>query len=282
MKKSLAVLAIFITLAFSVFAEESKSDEAFSPELSAKVEDTLKVILSADTAEELAKNRKIFLYKYKEDDMKFQIAPKIEVFEKMKKSLRSDSFEPIFLLESLHVFKKEKTKAKVDVAKILKSISKLKGIEYYSHSREKMRTLYVDSYVVEKDAASKYKKVADPLDKATEGLSILASQEDLTFGKYIYRYDYFTANGAVGTVCYNTEILKYKIFKVLYEYNLRVGLVVKEYDDFVLVYASTSAKFASLPGLEKKLKNSFSSRADAMYNWFLKEYKDAEKSNIGG
>ncbi len=275
MKKIFAVFAFFV-IVFSAFADKELVSSSSDAEFSKSIEKELTTILNADTAKKLVEKGKILVYKYNESDMQAQLAPNLNVLTKMKASLNPEAFKPVFLMESLYLFKKTDCENSVnsDIAKILKSISKLQGLEYYSNSRKKMRTLYAESFVVKKtkDDASEYERVPDPIDAETEGLSILACQRDLTFGKYIYRYDYFIDDGAIGTVCTNTENL-YKIFKLISKENLKVGLVIKEYKDFVLVYCSTRARFAKFSWLRNKLVNSFSSRADAMYNWFIGEYK---------
>ncbi len=282
MKKPIAVFAFFILFGFCIFGEEIASTEQ-----SPKLQQELLNLLDKEIVDELIAKGKKTVYKYKLDNMQATMEPNLPLIKKMNYSVRNKNLEPIFLLESIYLFEKNTGNGNknadntdnansVNIDKILKSISKLEGLEYYSHSRGKMRTLYAQSFAVEKIQNGKneeVKKIADPIDMPTDGLKILACQEDLTFGKYIYSYEYFKEDGAVGTICTNTENLKYSIFKVISKEDMQVRLVVKELEDFVLVYCSTAAKFARLPGLEKKLKNSFSSRADAMYNWFLSEYK---------
>ncbi len=284
MKKKFLIFFVFVSFVFSSFADDSFS---FSDrEKYSRVQKDLKKILSPKIADELLANNKIFVYKYNKTVMTPQIAPKLAILKKMEPSIDSKNFSPIFLMEALYIFPRNNSDSEgsktVDSARILKSISKLKGLKYYSHRRKKMRTLYVDSCAVKRikpdgPDATEYQVIRDPVDKPTDGLSILASQEDLTFGRYVYRYDYFEKDASIATVCTNTETLKYKIFNVISAEKLKIVLVVKEYDDFVLVYSVTRANFTRLPGLKKKIKNSFSSRADAMYKWFVSEYRKAEK-----
>lgn len=171
------------------------------------------------------------------------------------------------------------TKAKgSDLSRILRSISALKGLQYYSPSRKKNRLLYKDSFVVEKKETKngrvEYVKVDDPLDKEMNGLSILVSQEDLTFGKNIYKYDYFQDNYGMGLTVENINPLYYSIFKAINERELNSCVIFHDLGDYLLIYASTKANFAKLYGIEKKIKSSFSSRLEALCGYLIAKYNE--------
>ncbi len=285
MKKKILVFFCFFVLIISSFADDETSISLFSGEKRDRVEKVLSEVFAKESVKALLEKNKILEYKYNESDMSSQLAPKLGIVKKIQTAISPKGFEPVFLMEGVYIFPRDNSEKSdnVDIARILKSISKLEGLEYYSHSREEMRTLYVESAAVKKikpasSGESEYQIILDPVDEPTDGLSVLACQKDLTFGRYIYRYDYFADDSAVATVCSNTQTLKWGIFNIISAENLKVALVVKEYKDFVLVYCITKAKFLRLPGLKKKMKNSFSSRAEAMYNWFVDEYKKANKS----
>lgn len=185
---------------------------------------------------------------------------------------------PIFNMDVVYLVKKEKLNKKKDILRILQSISTLKGLQYYSTSRKKMRLLYKDSYVVKRekmnDGTFKYTKTEDPTGENPDGLSIYACQEDLTFGKNIYQYTYFKEELGVGVLVSNIEPLYYSIFKVLNARDVNSYLVIYEIQDYLLVYASTKAKFKKVIGFETKIKNSFMTRLDAMSQWFIKKYNE--------
>ena len=70
----------------------------------------------------------------------------------------------------------------VTLYNILQSISSLKGIEYYSASRERMRIFYHDAYVI--DSPEKKVKRDDPVMYNIPGESVLfAYFKDSSFGK---------------------------------------------------------------------------------------------------
>lgn len=186
--------------------------------------------------------------------------------------------DPLFTLEVLYFVKKTQKAKGTDLSKILRSVSGLKGLQYYSSSRKKNRLLYKDSFVVEKKETKKgkfeYVRVDDPLDKAIDGLSILVSQEDLTFGKNIYKYDYFQDNYGIGLLVENVNSLYYSLFKAINEKELNSYVIFHDVGDYLLIYACTKANFAKLYGIEKKIKSSFSSRLDALCSFFIAKYNE--------
>ena len=276
MKKITAIL--FLLFAGLIFAGLLFAYDSGAIGKTAAVKKVLLQILDEKNAGILAEEGVITSYKYKTSDMKPVLAPFSPLVTGISKSFNEEkdsNFKPVFLMEQLYLYKKDKNIQR-DISKILRRISALEGVEYYSHSRGKMRTLYAKSFAVKEVKNGKktdYEKIPDPLEVPAEGLTVLVRQEDLTFGDNIYRYEYFTDGNSCGMVCRNAETLKYSIFKVISPEQLRVVLAVHDLDGCLAVYCATAADFARFPGLEKKLKNSFSSRSEALYKWFIREYE---------
>ena len=263
--KKLRLFIVFCLFSLTaVFAEE------------ADIKERLSKIIGAEAAGELVSKGSLLTYKYKSTDMSPALVPDLPLMRKIGAAEAVRGKKSAFLIENLYLYKKE-TDKKVDSSKILRSVSKLEGLQYYSHSRKAMRILYKKSYAVKETAKGVFEKVADPTEGSADGLKILALQEDLTFGSYRYGYEYFQDGNDTGLICVNTETLKYSFFNVISPYNLRITLAVHDADGYVLVYCATAADFTKLPGLEKKLKNSFSARSQALYDWFIHQYKITEK-----
>ena len=283
MKRKCALF--FFLFAFFAFTETNSADGKTTAAATSalgedEVENAVKVlshILDAKAAKELASVGSVFLYKYKNADMKNELTPSSPLMKKITDSFSESDLAPVFLMEGLYLYKKENDKP-VDVSKILRNISGLEGLTYYSHTRGKMRTLYTKSFTVKETGNGNktvYEKIPDALEGEADGLKISAWQEDLTFGGYVYGYEYFTDGASCGMVCRNKETVLYSVFniKVISPENLRIIFAVHDMEGFLAVYCRTEADFTKLPGLEKKLKNSFSSRAEALYTWFIGEYK---------
>lgn len=185
--------------------------------------------------------------------------------------------DPSFFVESLFLYRKKagtETAPGGDVPRvssILRSLSSLEGIEYYSTSRKRMRTLYEKSYTI--DGPSTRKRIPDKTEGSADGISVYALQEDLTFGEYVYRYSYLQNQDSVAFLSENLETLSYKVIKVIDPDRLRVSLIVLDMGDCLLVYGLTRADIPAIPAIDGHLNASFTTRAEAVYRWFIGEYE---------
>jgi hypothetical protein len=241
--------------------------------MASDIESRLKAILPDSAVTDLLKHKKVQNSSYRIKGAVPVLVPDNE-FAREAVSYWTGEEAPFFS-ESLYLYKKpEDTETSDDLAKvsrILRSISRLEGISYYSTSRKQMRILYEKSYVIENQKSKR--KTADPVSGSADGVSILAFQKDLTFGECIYQYNYRQSADSVAFYSCNLEPMSYAFIRVIDPEKLRNSLVVQDLGDYLLVYSITRANFAAIPGLETKINASFSTRMEAVYDWFLKEYE---------
>jgi hypothetical protein len=184
------------------------------------------------------------------------------------------SLEPTLAVESLYLYKKPKSAAvwndtlQTKLFNQMTAISTLAGIEYFSATRNAMRTFYEYSSVI--DSPSSKKPLPDPVfDKPPALYTLFARQKDLTFGDNIYRYEYKTAESALFFIQENMTSMSYGIIPAVGKNKLRSVLAVIDCGDSLLIYAVSMAKAASVPGMTDRIGNSFKNRADAVYKWFV-------------
>jgi hypothetical protein len=147
------------------------------------------------------------------------------------------------------------------------ALSSLTGIQYYSASRDAMRTFYEYSRVI--DSPDTMRELADPHYPALPAnLGIYARQRDLTFGDNVYEYRYHTGPDSLVFVQRNLTALKIGIISAVGKDKLRSLVAVIDAGDELLVYAVSLAKAAALPGLGNRIGNSFTNRAQAILGWF--------------
>ena len=211
--------------------------------------------------------------------MKPEMLP-VSAFSEKMSSLLSKK-KPAFLGESISLYKKEGPN-NPDVSKILRHISGLEGIEYFSNSYQEMRTLYLTSHAVKEVKTSDglvYEPIDDPLNEEFDGLEILARQIDPTFGDFIYKYRYLKEDNGIGMICVNTQKITHPDMSLisLPPDAMALSLAVYDLDDYILIHCLSSAKFPTIPFIGGRIKRAFSSRLTAVYNWFMDEYKCAEK-----
>lgn len=155
---------------------------------------------------------------------------------------------------------------------IVRSLSSLQGIQYYSASRKTMRTFYSESYVI--DGPDTRVRMPDPgipspgMLPAAE--TLYAFQRDLSFGGNLYRYDFATHPDAVAIRCTNLTRMSYRLIPVLAPKALVTRILIVQADDAIIFYAASGAR---APGVFKdKIEDSFSNRAEALFKWFSAKY----------
>ena len=271
MKKIKTLFIFFAVCLFPIFANENPSARS--------IEQRLAEILDSKIAAELVQKKEIIKLKYGASNMKPEMLP-VSAFSEKMSSLLSKK-KPAFLGESISLYKKEGPN-NPDVSKILRHISGLEGIEYFSNSYQEMRTLYLTSHAVKEVKRSGgvvYEPIDDPLNEEFDGLEILARQIDPTFGDFIYKYRYLKEDNGIGMICVNTQKITHPDMSLisLPPDAMALSLAVYDLDDYILIHCLSSAKFPTIPFIGGRIKRAFSSRLTAVYNWFMDEYKCAEK-----
>ncbi|MCL2265476.1 MAG: hypothetical protein FWC22_05475 [Treponema sp.] len=187
------------------------------------------------------------------------------------------SLKPGMLVETLYLYKKpDKYRTSSDIWDITQktgisnqtmALSSLTGTQYFSVSRNEMRTFYEYSSVI--DGEKTKKPLPDPFfTHPPDTLTLFAQQKDLTFGDNIYRYTYVISNNAVFFAQENMTSMNIGIFPAIGKNNLRSVMSVFDCGDSILIYAVSMAKAASVPGMADRISSSFSSRAEAILKWF--------------
>ena len=149
----------------------------------------------------------------------------------------------------------------------LTAISTLTGIQYFSASRNAMRTFYESSAII--DNPQTRNPLPDPIfTQLPQSLTLYARQKDLTFGDNIYSYNYINTKDAIFFSQTNTTALTYGIIPAIGRGNLRSIIAVIDCGDSILVYAVSMAKASAVPGMGDRIGNSLTNRAQALLNWF--------------
>ncbi|UTC77366.1 hypothetical protein E4O04_04855 [Treponema sp. OMZ 799] len=271
MKKIKTLFIFFAVCLFPIFSDNDVDTRS--------IEKRLSDILDPKIAAELIQKKEIIKLKYGASNMKPEMQPVSALSEKMSEFLSKKT--PAFSGEFLSLYKKNGPNTP-DVSKILRHISGLEGIEYFSNSYQEMRPLYLTSYAVKEVKTSSgvvYERIDDPLNEEFDGLQILARQIDATFGDFIYKYRYCKSGNNVGMICVNTQKISHPDMSLiaLQPDAMILSMSVYDLDDYILIHCSSTAKFPTIPFIGGRIKRSFSSRLMAVYNWFMDEYKCAEQ-----
>jgi len=233
---------------------------------------TLEDFVGPDLAKALLAGEKPVLVQFR--DPQVRLAPWHSFLRELLRNVH-DELGPSVIVETLHLYKKppEADKPAMSAAEEASlfnevlALSTLEGIEYFSATRGTMRTFYASSSVI--DGPSSKKPLSDPkFSRPQAELKLYARQKDLTFGDNIYQYNFYYSKGAIIFIQENLTALTAGIIPAVGRNKLRSVVAVLDADEYLLVYAASLAKAASVPGMNDRVGNSFSNRAEAIVRWF--------------
>jgi hypothetical protein len=196
-----------------------------------------------------------------------------------------DSFDPNIMVESLFLYKKpaeanqsawtEEERAAVYNYSL--ALSSLAGIEYFSTSRQTMRTFYETSAII--DNPENKNPQQDPVYQIPpQELMLYARQKDLTFGDNIYQYNYYTDDEYLIFIQENLTTMNKGIIPAVRKNKLRSTVALIDIDGYFLMYVVSMADTVMLPGISQRIGDSFSTRAEAILNWFAGQADQAFSS----
>jgi hypothetical protein len=214
--------------------------------------------------------------------------PSLLPFHETSKAIRAEieSEKPGILVEAAFMLPRpapaNQEEAAAELASIyglLRSVGSLKGIEYYSQSRKKMRIFYAESYRI--DGPKGNAQIDDPPFPALREIpvqeTLFAFQRDLSFGANRYKYIFENRGDAVAVKAVNLTRMYYGILPVFAPGSLTTRLLVVPAADGILFYA---VSWAHAPGIMKsRIRDSFGNRAEALFRWFVDKSKGFVKQD---
>ncbi len=238
-------------------------------------------ILTADEYAQLLKDGKIERLSFMEDGAGLSLAPNTPLTKKALNFWPKDMEKPNFYAEEIYLARKSDFPrpdlATIDYAgKILRSFSTLQGIQYYSHRRGRMATLYEEAYTVIPETDPKTGKITkvgeargpDNTAGSADGKTQYALMDDNSLGRTVYKVSYEERTDEIWANFVNESALKLGPIKAFAPGKLRMNFVVADCGDYIVAYLTTEAAVPPLGILEKKIKESFSTRLAAVYGWF--------------
>jgi len=161
-----------------------------------------------------------------------------------------------------------------EVYNILRRVSTLEGIEYYSASRERMRTLFAECWAINNPEDKK--KIADPrVHTIPPEDTVYIHQKDLTFGKNISRVNYQSSGDYFRMNIVNLTTMTYMFFPIVGKENMSMQIVIVPSKEGILFYGLNTVDVMDLKIFHNKMRDSFTNRMVALYNWFLSQLQRA-------
>lgn len=158
---------------------------------------------------------------------------------------------------------------------ILRSVSTLEGLEYYSASRDEMRLLFEESWVIADPDNSK-EALPDPLVSTIPSEdSLFIHQKDKSFGSNESEMNFLAGSGAFASDVINLTTMRYKgIFKVVDPENMQIHLIVVPVEEGLLMYGTMSAQTRNVKAFLDRAQNSFTNRVIALTEWYGKRLNE--------
>ena len=206
------------------------------------------------------------------DSPNLAMVPRFDPLERIIETNKR-SIEPNVTVESIRLYRKRSPQnnwtasERTELYNGITAISTLKGIEYFSKSRNAMRLLYETSSVV--DGPAGINPRPDPVFSVPPAeLTIYVRQKDLTFGDNVYKFTYYAGESSIIIVQENITNLNYGPVTVIGKNKLRSVVAVIDCGPYLLVYAASMAKASMLPGMKQRAGESIFNRANALLHWF--------------
>jgi len=147
------------------------------------------------------------------------------------------------------------------------------GIQYFSSTHGKVRTLFTTSHVVQ--APGDRNPLSDPQYSTIEPThDLFLEQDDSTFGKNLYTVTVKGhEGGAIELTMSNVERVWWGILPVLGPGALKLTMVIQPSADgkYLYFYGNVGISATKVLGMEEQVRTSFYYRVIALYNWFAKQ-----------
>ena len=206
------------------------------------------------------------------DTTSFGMVPRFDALVQIIEANRR-SIDPNITVESLRLYRKRSSQGNWTASERtalyngIVAISTLKGLEYFSKSRNSMRLLYESSTVIDGPAGKNPRP--DPVFTIPPSqLSVYVRQSDLTFGDNVYQYTYYAHESSFMVVQENITNMTYGPVTVIGKNRLRSVVAVFDCGQFLLVYAASMARASMVPGMKQRAGESIFNRANALLGWF--------------
>lgn len=269
--RKLILGSIFLTAALAAGIAQDTQEKTY----------VLSEIISEPYLSQLKKDKQI-RFIHTEEERDFKLAPntyysqiaKNNVVVKDKGNLGFVT-ESLFLLDKKELAKNSKDGEKADtsldaVARILRSISKMQGMKYYSRSDKKWNTLYSQAYMF-KDPDND-EPIADQNTGNADGQVSYCFQKDHTFGPCKYKLMYFQSKYEVAAKFQSISYMMFGPIRAVKPGQFKMNIVVMDCGDQYLLYMTTDADGTRIGFMVDRLNDSFNARIDAIYKWFFEQF----------
>ena len=240
----------------------------------------VKAMVSESIYERLINEGSIADYRYEATE-KFALLPKSVYSEGLHRTMiKKEPGNFPYTYEGLHLIKKadllkqgnsgKTTITLEDISKVVRSLSTMEGMTYYSTTRNKEMVLFKRCYMIA--GAGDKTKVPDQNTGNADGQISYCLQDDSSFGENTYRLTYHQNEDSLW--CNFTILDKMGIgpFRPIHPGKMIINILVTDCGDDILLYLCTDTDCLKLPGIKGQITKSMIARMTAVYEWFKTQF----------
>ena len=156
------------------------------------------------------------------------------------------------------------------IARILNSVHGMQGLEYWSASRQRMRTLYAEAWRTDSpEAKTRLPDPAAPPASPSGASSFYAWLRDLTFGGNVFRFDIAIGPASALMLNENVSPIRYLLAPIVAPGRMRSRIQVIPCREGLLAHFFSTIDVSDL--MAKRVFESAGNKALAVLGWFVKE-----------
>lgn len=156
-----------------------------------------------------------------------------------------------------------------DVSKVFSSISTLKGIQYYSNTRERWETLYTEAGFINNPKEKKF--VSDDKISVSPGTDFYCLLQDNSLGDCVFKVNYSENGNTVTANFLLVEPLTFWGITGVQANDLRIQLSATKVQNTIQAVITIEARYREISFIEDILPKSLDARIDALYRWITKQ-----------
>lgn len=240
----------------------------------------VKGMVSESIYERLIQEGSITDYRYVESE-KFVLLPNSVYSEGLHRTMiKKEPGNFPYTYEGLHLIKKAdllkqgtsgNTSITIeDISKVVRSLSTMEGLKYYSTTRNKEMVLFKKCYMIA--GADDKTKVPDQNTGNADGQISYCLQDDSSFGVNTYKLTYHQNEDSLW--CNFTILDKMGVgpFRPIHPGKMIINILVIDCGDDILLYLCTDTDCLKLPGIKGQITKSMLARMNAVYEWFKTQF----------
>lgn len=157
-----------------------------------------------------------------------------------------------------------------DLSVVMRSSSKMIDVIYYSNTRKKYMPLYEKTCMVQ-DEVNRV-AIPDRIDEPVEGQTYYVLQDDASFGETLYEETIQKAGDTLYAKLTNLDTMGLAFIKAIKPRNLNLNIITVDCGDDIILYMCMDTNCKKFISVEKKMKESLTSRVLAIKEWIVKMF----------